>query len=55
MARGLTAQDKKWRAESDLRTLREAAELQGNKTRLKAAETLAKKELQLLKKISKKK
>ena len=41
--------DKKWRAESDLRTLMDAHEIQKDSARLKAAKAAAKKQLAALK------
>ena len=43
--------EKKWRAESDLRTLKEAAEIQRDKERMKAAKNIGKQEMNALKKI----
>lgn len=48
MAHALTAEDKKFQAEDDLRTLRRAKEVQDSPTRLKAAETMAGKEIKIL-------
>ena len=49
----MTAQDRKWRAESDLRSLREVEEIRGDPTRLKSARKVANQEMKALKKISK--
>ena len=49
--RGYEEREKKWRAESDLRTLKDAAEIQRDKERMKAAKTVAKQEMNSLKKI----
>ncbi len=61
MAESMTAMDKRFRAESDAHTLTEAELINGDKTRLSAAQTAAKrlaeeaeKRAQSLKKISKK-
>lgn len=51
----MTAQEKKWQAEGDLRTLREAKDIQGSPTRIRAAKVMAKKEIVALKAISKRK
>ncbi len=48
MAHALTAEDKKFQAEDDLRTLRRAKEVQDSPTRLKAAEAMAEKEIKIL-------
>lgn len=48
MAHTLTAEDKKFQAEDDLRTLRRAKEVQDSPTRLKAAEAMAEKEIKIL-------
>lgn len=49
----MSAQDKKWQAESDLRSLREVEAIRGDKPRMKAAQSMAQKEMSALKKISK--
>ncbi len=55
---GMTKEDKKrereFQAESDLRTLRQAKDIQGDKKRLGAAKIMAKKEIKALSSISKK-
>lgn len=48
MAHALTAEDKKFQAEDDLRTLRHAKEIQDSPARLKAAEAMAEKEIKIL-------
>lgn len=45
--------DKKWMAESDMRTLREAAIIQADAKRLKAAAKMAAEELKALQKVTK--
>ena len=42
MAQTMTAQDKKWRAQSDARTLAEAQEIRSDKSRLAPAKIAAK-------------
>jgi len=44
-------EDKKWRAEDDLRALQRAAEIQADKGRVKAAQAIAKEQMANLKKI----
>lgn len=44
-------EDKKWRAQSDLRTLKEAAEIKADKARMNAAKCCADKEIKSLKSI----
>lgn len=48
---GYEEREKKWRAESDLRTLKQAAEIQRDKERMKAAKSVGKQEMNALKKI----
>ena len=48
----MTAQDKIWKAESDLRTIREAEDIKGDKSRLNAAKRMAKTEMKALAKIT---
>ena len=43
--------DKKWQAESDLRALRQAQEIQSNRSRLSAVRTLAAQEQKALSKV----
>ena len=50
----LTAQDKKWRAQDDLRTLRSAAEIQADAARVKAAQSEAQQQMQALARVVKK-
>jgi len=45
--------DKKWMAENDMRTLREAAMIQADAKRLKAAAKMAAEELKALQKVTK--
>ena len=47
------AQEKKWRAEDDLRTMKSYAELQRDKERMKAAKSLAKQQMKDLAKCMK--
>lgn len=44
-------EDKKWRAESDLRTLKEAAQIKCDRERMKAAKSCAKEQMKALSKI----
>jgi len=44
-------EDQKWRAEDDLRALQRAAEIQADKSRVKAAQAIAKEQMSALKKI----
>ena len=44
-------EDDKWRAEDDLRALQRAAEIQADKSRVKAAQAVAKEQMANLKKI----
>ena len=48
MGHALTAEDKKFQAEEDLRTLTRAKEIQDSPTRLKAAEAMAEKKIKIL-------
>jgi hypothetical protein len=48
-----TAMDKKWRAESDLRTLQQAGEIQADRSRVTAAKKLAAEQARALTKICK--
>lgn len=48
----MTAQDRKWQAECDLRTLACAAEIKANRQRLSAAQAMARKQANALQKIS---
>ncbi len=43
-------EDTKWRAEDDLRALQRAAEIQNDKSRVKAAKAVAKEQMNALKK-----
>ena len=45
-------QEEKWRAEDDLRVLKQAAEITSDPKRLKAVQTLAKQESKQLEKLS---
>ena len=49
--RRMSAEEKKWQAEMDARTLKEAAELQGNRERMKAVREHIKREQEAMKKI----
>lgn len=44
--------DKKWRAESDLRTLREAEEIRSDKSRVSAAQTEGRKQMAALSRVT---
>jgi hypothetical protein len=48
----MAKEEKRWRAESDLRTLTDAGEIQRDKSRIKAAQGIAKKQLRSLRKIA---
>lgn len=43
-------EDQKWRAEDDLRALQRAKEIEGDKSRMKAAKAVAQEQLNVLKK-----
>jgi hypothetical protein len=43
-------EDQKWRAEDDLRALQRAREIEGDKSRMKAAKAVAKEQMNTLKK-----
>lgn len=43
-------EDQKWRAEDDLRALQRAKEIEGDKSRMKAAKAIAKEQMDTLKK-----
>lgn len=43
-------EDQKWRAEDDLRALQRAREIEGDKSRMKAAKAIAKEQMNTLKK-----
>ena len=47
----MTAEDKKWRTEEDLRTLRRAEEIKKDKSRVKDVKVLVKEEMKALSKI----
>ena len=49
----MLAQERQWQAQDDLRTLQRAAEIQGNKTRMTAAQREAKAQLAALSKVAK--
>ena len=51
----LTAQDKKYQAQDDLRTMQRAAEIQSDKSRMTAAQKEAQNQMAALSSISKKK
>jgi len=51
----LTKEEREWRAQSDLSTLRTAEEIRNDQTRVRAAQSLAERELRALKKIAKSK
>lgn len=44
----MTAEDRKWRAENDLKTLREAEEIKANRSRINAVMKIAEKDKQAL-------
>jgi hypothetical protein len=48
----MTAQDRKWKAESDLRALSEAEEIRRDSARVSAARGIAKKQLTGLRRIA---
>lgn len=48
---GHPAEDKKWRAEDDLRTLQRAKEIENDKARMQAAKGIAKSQMSALKDI----
>ena len=48
----MSAQEKKWQAEDDLRTLQRAAEIRKDKGRLAAARKCAKEQMAALQKVS---
>ena len=50
----LSVQDKKWRAQDDLRTLRSAAEIQSDAARVQAAQSEAQQQMQALAQVVKK-
>ncbi len=50
-----TAEDKKWEAEDDLRTLRRAKEIQDSPSRVKAATKVAEEEIKALNDLTKSK
>lgn len=47
-----SAQERQWRAEDDLRTLQRAAEIQGDSSRVRAAQQIAKKQMAALSKVA---
>jgi len=47
----LSAQDKKWRAQDDLRTLQQVMQIKSDPGRLKAAQTEAQQQLKALEKV----
>lgn len=47
------AQERKWQAESDLRTLKSAAEIQADKSRVKAAQNEAQNQMRALQNVTK--
>lgn len=51
MARAVSADEKRWRAESDMRTLAEAEEIRKDPKRLAAAKAMAKEKLGELQKV----
>lgn len=51
----VSAADKKWQAQSDLRTIQEAAQIQANKGRMTAAQKEAQNQMAALSSVAKKK
>ena len=51
----ITASDKKWQAQSDLRTIQEAAQIQSDKSRMSAAQKEAQNQMAALSSVAKKK
>jgi hypothetical protein len=51
----VTAADKKWQAQSDLRTMQEASQIQSDKRRMTAAQKEAQNQMAALNSIAKKK
>lgn len=51
----MSAQERQWRAEEDLRTLQRAQEIQVDKSRKAAAASLARKQMAALSKVARKK
>lgn len=51
----MTASDKKWQAQSDLRTIQEAAQIQADKGRMTAAQKEAQNQMAALSSVAKKK
>jgi hypothetical protein len=51
----ITAADKKWQAQSDLRTIQEAAQIQSDKRRMGAAQKEAQNQMAALSSVTKKK
>ena len=50
----MSAEDKKWRARDDLRTLTDAQKIAADPSRVKAAQAIAKQEIAALAKVTKK-
>jgi hypothetical protein len=48
----MTADDRRWRAESDMRTLTEAAKIQGDRTRMTAVKKVATDQIKTLSKVA---
>ena len=51
----MSAQDKRWQAQSDLRTIQEATQIQANKSRMTAAQKEAQTQMAALNSVTKKK
>ncbi len=49
-----TAEERRWKAESDLRTMQQYAELQANPSRIRAAEGLLREQMRVVQSIKKK-
>jgi len=53
MSREAAKREREWRAEEDLRTLQRAAEIQGDTSRVRAAQQIAKRQMAALSKVAK--
>ena len=51
----MDAEEKKWRAQDDLRTLQRAKEIEANRSRMAAAQKEAKEQISVLAKVTKRK
>jgi len=52
MSREQAKREREWRAEDDLRTLQRAAEIQGDTSRVRAAQQVAKRQMAALSKVA---